>query len=113
MEVIQNDLWKNCLMDAMKMYRVNEADDKCRNLADATWKMKMSYKNFDQKKQNRQIIILDKAPTEQKESRVHVSTCQATTMTGKMCSFKAVCGNFCKKHRIDKVKIGSKIKIGD
>ncbi len=113
MEIIRDDLWNNCLMDAMKMYRVREADDKCYNLADATWKMKMSYKKFDQKKESRKIIVLDKTPTIVKESRSHNNICQATTMTGKRCSFKAVCGDFCKKHRIDKVKIGSKSKIGD
>jgi hypothetical protein len=113
MEIIRDDLWNNCLMDAMKMYRVREADDKCYNLADATWKMKMSYKKFDQKKESRKIIVLDKTPADVKESRAHVNICQATTMTGKRCSFKAVCGQFCKKHRIDKVSIGSKIKIGD
>jgi len=113
MEVIRDELWNNCLMDAMKMCRVDEADDKCFNLADATWKMKMSYQKFDRKKQSRQIIVLDKTPADVKESRAHVSICQATTMIGKRCSFKAVCGDFCKKHRIDKVKIGSKIKIGD
>ena len=63
MEIIRDALWNNCLIDAMRMYRVDEADDKCYNLADATWKMKMSYKQFDQKKENRQIIVLDKTPT--------------------------------------------------
>jgi len=32
-------------------------------------------------------------------------------MAGKPCSFKAVCGDFCKKHRIDKNEMGVKIKI--
>ena len=112
MEVIRDELWNKCLMDAMKMHRVDEANDNCRNLADATWKMKMSYKKYDQKKRDRKIIVLDKMPTEVRESRARVTTCQATTMAGKQCSFKAVCGDFCKKHRIDKGTLGSKIKIG-
>lgn len=112
MEIIRDHLWNQCLMDAMKMNRVDEADDKCRNLADATWKMKMMYRKFDEKKQSRQVIILDKTPVIVKESRVSANICQATTMAGKRCSFKAVCGDFCKKHRIDKGTLGSKIKIG-
>lgn len=111
MEIIRDDLWNRCLIDAMKMNRVGEADDKCYNLADATWKLRMSYKRFDQKKQSRTIIVLDKTPVAVKESRAHINICHATTMTGKQCSFKAVCGEFCKKHRIDKGSLGSKIKI--
>jgi hypothetical protein len=63
MEIVRNDLWNQCLKDAMKMYRIDEANEKCESLADATWKMKMSYKNHEKKKDSRQIIILDKAPT--------------------------------------------------
>ena len=95
------------------MYRIDEANEKCESLADATWKMKMSYKNHEKKKDNRQIIILDKAPTVVNEQRNQIKLGQATTMAGKPCSFKAVCGGFCKKHRIDKGSgIGRKIKIG-
>ena len=112
MEIIRDELWNTCLADAMKMHRVREPDDKCRNLADATWKMKMMYKKFDEKKQSRKIVFLEKTPVAAKESRVSSNICQATTMAGKQCSFKAVCGDFCKKHRIDKGTLGSKIKIG-
>lgn len=113
MEIVRNDLWNQCLKDAMKMYRIDEANERCESLADATWKMKMSYKNHEKKKDSRQIIILDKAPTVVNEQRNQVKLCQATTMVGKPCSFRAVCGGFCKKHRIDKGSgIGRKIKIG-
>lgn len=112
MEIIRDELWNTCLADAMKMHRVREPDDKCRNLADATWKMKMMYKKFDEKKQSRKIVFLEKTPVAAKESRASANICQATTMAGKRCSFKAVCGDFCKKHRIDKGTLGSKIKIG-
>ena len=72
----------------------------------------MSYKNHEKKKDSRQIIILDKAPTVVNEQRNQVKLCQATTMVGKPCSFRAVCGGFCKKHRIDKGSgIGRKIKM--
>lgn len=112
MEIVRDDLWSQCLIDAMKMNRVDEPNEKCRNLADATWKMKMTYRKFDEKKQSRQVIVLDKTPVIVKEARASTHICQATTMTGKRCSFKAVCGDFCKKHRIDKGTLGSKIKIG-
>ena len=111
MEIKRDELWNQCLKDAMKMYRIVEANDKCISLADATWKMKMSYKKHEAKKDSRQIVVLEKAPMVVTEHRNQVKLCQATTMAGKPCSFKAVCGCFCKKHRIDKGSIGSKIKI--
>ena len=112
MEIVRNDLWNQCLKDAMKMYRIDEANEKCESLADATWKMKMSYKNHEKKKDSRQIIILDKAPTVVNEQRNQVKLCQATTMAGKPCSFRAVCGGFCIVGKFVTVPIiGRKIKI--
>lgn len=105
MEIVRNDLWNQCLKDAMKMYRIDEANEKCESLADATWKMKMSYKNHEKKKDNRQIIILDKAPTVVNEQRNQIKLCQATTMAGKPCSFKAVCGGSVKNTELTRVVV--------
>ena len=111
MEVIRDEIWQKCLTDATKMYRLSEPNDACYNLADATWKCKMSYKLHEKKKNERQIIVLDKPPETINVQRNARKLCAATTMTGKPCSFKAVCGEFCKKHRInDKNEIGVKIK---
>ena len=95
MEVIRDATWEQCLVGAMKMFRVSEPDDRCYHLADATWKCKMSYKKHEQKKADRKLIVLDRPPT----------------MSGKPCSFRAVCGDFCKKHRIDKAPLGKKVQI--
>ena len=111
MEVIRDATWEECLTGAMKMFRVSEPDDRCYHLADATWKCKMSYKKHEQKKSDRQLIVLDRPPEVAVTSRTHAKTCQATTMTGKPCSFRAVCGDFCKKHRIDKAPLGKKVQI--
>ena len=111
MEVIRDAVWERCLADAVKMYRLSEPNDKCYNLADATWKMKHSYKKFQEKKDNRQIIILSKTPETTNESRTHKKICCATTMTWKPCSFKAICGDFCKKHQVKKGELGMKVDI--
>jgi hypothetical protein len=111
MEVIRDSMWERCLADAAKMYRLSEANNACYNLADATWKMKMRYKQAEQKKNERQIIVIDKAPTLINEQRKNTNICSATTMAGKRCSFKAVCGDFCKKHRVDKGVLGKKVDI--
>ena len=111
MEVIRDETWQQCLVSAVKMFRLSEPDDKCYRLADATWKCKMSYKRHEEKKESRQVVVIDKLPESVVTQRTQVKTCQATTMSGKPCSFKAVCGDFCKKHRIDKGEIGKRIQI--
>lgn len=101
MEVIRDTTWTNCLNDAMKMYRVSEANDKCYNLADATWKMKMRYMQNELRRKERSLILLDAAPKEvAKAPRTNHKLCQAITMAGNPCKFKAVCGGLCKKHKI-------------
>ena len=111
MKVIRDSTWEQCLTNAAKMYRVSEPDERCYHLADATWKCKMSYKRHEEKKDSRKLIVIDKPPEASITSRTHAKTCQATTMSGKACSFKAVCGDFCKKHRIDKAPLGKKVEI--
>ena len=115
MDIIRDDMWNTCLVNAVKMYRLNEPDDRCYHLADATWKCKMSYKKHEQKKEDRQIIMIDKIPGSQLVSTPRFDSskkiCSATTMSGKPCSFRAICGDFCKKHRIDKTPIGNKVEI--
>jgi len=111
MQVIRDETWQQCLANAVKMYRIIEPDDRCYHLADATWKCKMSYKRHEEKKESRQVVVIDKIPEKQVTQRSQHKICQATTMSGKPCSFKAICGDFCKKHRIDKEEIGKKIQI--
>jgi hypothetical protein len=110
MQVIRDEIWQKCLTDATKMYRLSEPNDVCYNLADATWKCKMSYKMHEMKKNERQIIVIDKLPETVNTKRNMSKLCAATTLTGKPCSFKAVCGEFCKKHRIGKNEIGVQLK---
>ena len=110
MEVIRDQLWQDCLTSAVKMHRLADVDERCIKLADATWKCKMAYKKHEAKKDERKIIVIDKAPEVRAvQQRSQSKICMATTMSGKQCSFKAVCGDFCKKHRIDKEVIGKKI----
>lgn len=111
MEVIHDSLWQTCLNDAIKMYQVSEANDKCYHLANATWILKNKYKQAQNRKDNRKTIMIEKTPDAVNEQRTSKKICQAITMSGKSCSFKAVCGDFCKKHSVHKEVIGVKIKI--
>lgn len=112
MQVIRDTLWNACLSDATKMYRLREPNDKCYHLADATWKMKMRYKNLENKKKENSIVFLDAPPKEVvPDQRTNHKICQATTMAGKPCKFKAVCGNYCRKHKVSSVGVGKKVNV--
>lgn len=112
MEIIRDSLWHTCLTDAVKMYRVCEANEKCVQLANATWIMKNRYTQAQKRKDHRKTIMIDKTPEAVNEQRTSKKICQALTMSSKPCSFRAVCGNFCKKHGVTaNVQIGVKIKI--
>ena len=114
MEVIRDSMWKACLSDATKMYRLGEPNEKCYRLADATWKMKMRYIKHANTKKKTAIVVLDAPPRENAvEQRTKHKICCATTMTGKPCRFKAVCGDYCRKHQVASTSIGNKVDISD
>ena len=118
MEVIRDTIWQECLTNAVTMYRLSEPDDRCYILADATWKMKMRYLKHQQKKDTQKIIVLEKPPELVNEQRTSKKICCAVTMSGKPCSFKAICGDYCRKHSVKNNSIGAKgdvaqIKIVD
>jgi NAD(P)H-dependent flavin oxidoreductase YrpB (nitropropane dioxygenase family) len=112
MEVIRDDVWLKCLDDAMKMYRITEPNEQCYKLADVTWKLKKSYKKHQQQKNERQVVLIDKAPEVVSEQRSTTKKmCAAITMAGKPCAFKAVCGAFCKKHQVKMSTLGAKVDV--
>jgi len=114
MEVIRDSMWKTCLSDATKMYRLRQPNDKCYRLADATWKMKMRYIKHANTKKNSAIVVLDAPPKENApEQRTNHKICCATTMSGKSCRFKAVCGNYCRKHQVASTSIGDKVDVSN
>jgi hypothetical protein len=113
MQVIRDTLWNTCLSDATRMYRLREPNDKCYNLADATWKMKMRYKKIEEKKEGeRNSFFLIQHPKKLWPLRdLTIKICCATTMAGKPCKFKAVCGNYCRKHKVSDVGMGKKVDV--
>ena len=111
MEVIHDTLWENCLSNAVTMYRLSEPDDRCFHLADATWKMKMRYLEHQQKTDIQKIVVLEKTPEVMTEQRTSKKICCAVTMTGKPCSFKANCGDYCRKHSVKNNSIGEKVDV--
>ena len=114
MEVIRDAMWNTCLANAVKMYRLGEPNDKCYRLADATWKCKMSYIKHKNIKNNKAIVVLANTPKENTpDQRTSHKICCATTMSGKPCRFKAVCGDYCRKHQVSSTSIGNKVNVSD
>lgn len=63
-------------------------------------KMRLAYKAHEDKKRSRTLIFIKDLPERVVEKRSVTGICQALTMKGKKCSFRAVNGCFCKKHTV-------------
>lgn len=88
-------------------------DQMVRSLA----KMRNKYKECKDHKNGKRIMVLTEVPKHEvpKQNASNFKVCQATTMKGEKCKFKAVCNGFCKKHSLGKNKqvfvLGEKPKI--
>ena len=69
---------------------------------------KMRKKKLECQK-TRPIQVIDSVP--KRDVSENRSVCKAFTLSRKKCSFKAVCGEYCKKHRIDNQVLGTRPKI--
>tara|TARA_B100001113_G_scaffold88293_1_gene70569 strand:- start:1138 stop:1410 length:273 start_codon:yes stop_codon:yes gene_type:complete len=69
---------------------------------------KMRKKKLECQKTN-PIQVIDFIPKQEVSENRNI--CKAFTLSGKKCTFKAVCGDYCKKHRIDDQVLGTRPKI--
>lgn len=101
------------IQSAMKMLNRSRPDGECEHLARSIIKMKQSYKKYENKKQSRTVIMLDEVPIQAREQKHVDRVCQALTLKGTRCSFKAVNDCYCKKHSISGkvITLGKPIKI--
>ena len=88
--------YEECLETAMMMNK----DEK---FAQSLYKMNLSKQKFMNKKNNQKIEVIDylnlKNTKDKKSVKKENSVlCQALTLSKTNCKFKAVCGNYCKKH---------------
>ena len=114
MQVIRDSVWVTCLQRAMERYSVREPDDRCYQLANAVWKCKQKQQEMKDAKMKRRIIVLDKPPEQNTiELRTNVKICSAMTMSGKPCHFRAVCGDYCRKHKVTTKQIGDVADIAN
>jgi len=92
--------YEECLRDAMRLHKVSSPDERCEHLARSVFKMKNKYKEHENKKRERALVVIKEAPKKVVEQKYAPSLCQSTTLKGKKCTFRATCGNFCKKHSV-------------
>ena len=87
---------QNDLNIARGLYKTQ--DEKCERFARSIHKLRQARKEYDDKRENRKIKFIDSVPEKNIQNRTKNNTCQAITINGKKCSFKASCGIYCKKH---------------
>ena len=92
--------YEECLRDAMRLRDVSTPDERCAHLARSIFKMKIRYRQNEDKKKARSIVVITDAPKHLVEQKHTTNICQSMTLKGKRCGFKATCGNFCKKHSV-------------
>lgn len=84
----------------MRLHKISTPDERCAHLARSVFKMKNRYRVHEAHKKERSTMIISEAPKRQVEQKHAPNICQSTTLKGKRCTFKANCGNFCKKHSV-------------
>jgi len=114
MQVVHDSVWVVCLQRAMERYDVREPDERCYRLANAVWKCKQKQQEIKNARMQRKIIVLDTPPEQTHiEMRTQTKICSAITMSGKRCQFRAVCGDYCRKHKVTSKEIGSVADLSD
>lgn len=97
--------YEECLRDAMRLHKVSTPDERCAHLARSVFKMKNKYRQHAEYKKERSMVVITEAPKRLVEHKYTGNICQSTTLKGKRCTFKANCGNFCKKHSVSSKEI--------
>ena len=77
-------------------------EEKCERFARSIHKLRESRKKYDDKREKSKIIFLENVPDKCLNTKKFSNICQAVTLKGKKCTFKASCGTFCKKHTTKK-----------
>lgn len=95
--------YDDCLRLSKTLKTIKKTPEEMATILDKMRKRKLECKK------TRPIQVLDSVPKQDtSESR---NICKAFTLSGKKCTFKSVCGDYCKKHRIDNQVLGTRPKI--
>jgi len=102
-EVVRDAQWISILKDSVERDKVKEIKklDYYFKLADTIWRAKKRYEKIKNDKIEKSVKVIkevDKKKSIEVQEPEKKNICQAKFLNGKPCRFKAVCGEFCKKH---------------
>ena len=95
--------YDDCLRVSKNMKECKKTPEEMASILD-----KMRKKKLECQK-TKPIQVIDFIPKQEVSENRNI--CKAFTLSGKKCTFKAVCGDYCKKHRIDDQVLGTRPKI--
>jgi hypothetical protein len=97
------------------IYKFTKGDEVYKErMANSVWKIRRINEYERYAKEARTCKFIEKVSA---LAPVHkITKCQAINMNNRPCQFKAVCGKFCKKHKVDEEAVfgknKSKVKLG-
>lgn len=104
-EVVRDAQWISILKDSVERDKIKDIKKLgfYFKLADTIWRARKRYEQIKQEKIDKRVKIVKevdkkKVEPEKEPKEPKVNICQAKYLNGKPCRFKAVCGEFCKKH---------------
>lgn len=101
-EVVRDAQWISILKDSVEKDKVKEIKklDYYFKLTDTIWRAKKRYEQIKQDKIEKSVKVIKEVDKKKKdpEEKKSVEICKAKFLNGKPCRFKAVNGEFCKKH---------------
>lgn len=116
--IIRDEVWKKAFDYYMKLHKQTEPDDNTVRWANGSWRAHMWRKEDDKRRAEKCIKFLEKPPpipqaTPSRFARASMKTCQAVTLSGRPCRFRAtsVCGKYCRKHIVKDDKSSASCNI--
>ena len=94
----RTDVWFEYFHQACKIANLTQED--CERYATGALKMKEVKEKLRVEKEKKFIQVIIKGPPRDIDSKGKRPACKATLMNGKPCSNRAMCGEFCKRHRL-------------
>lgn len=84
----------------LREHKMTTPDEKIMMMARSLHKAKVAQEKILKNKRERGLKIITQQDLPKMKVETRVAICKATTMNGKRCGNKAVCGEFCKRHQI-------------
>ena len=96
--------------------RTNGSPEHKERMANTVWKVRRVNEYELYAKEARTCKFIEKVSDLKPIQKSVVAKCQAVNMNNKPCQFRAVCGKFCKKHKVDVAAVfgkgNSNVKLG-